>query len=439
MLLHSAVIVALTITSANGLAAETKTGELDAFRERVTELFQAAPGTDQLLLEVEGLLPHFGGFYLDERGVAHVLLTESASDQERSLAQELGQLVRATFAGPRFPKIEPADAKTVIEFVDYRFSELATLRDRALDVLAVPGAHTLDADEKLNRVTVLVEKADSIESVKRWWVENRLPVEYLNVDVMEPMRAAATLNDPWLPNAPAGVGINYYDAFGGPHGCTMGPTAIRLFAGAYHNGFVTNSHCTKYTGGVEGTVFSQGLPTDPLIGDEQADPLWNVTPCPAGRICRHSDSAFVTGNPYSGTGVSVGNIARPNNYCSLPTTTCSITIDPSNPRIKISPRVTPVLGAHFEKVGRITGWTYGPVSYTSVNANAAGTNRTLLSEYYVNAAMFEGDSGSPVFTWNGTSQPLGGIMWGGNSSTFVFSYWSDVQDEINNILFYFFP
>jgi hypothetical protein len=70
--------------------------------------------------------------------------------------------------------------------------------------------------------------------------------------------------------------------------CTLGFTALQ--SGTL--GFVGNSHCTQTQGGVESTPAYQSVYPQ-LAGTELTDPYYTSGgSCPAGRICRHSDSAF---------------------------------------------------------------------------------------------------------------------------------------------------
>jgi hypothetical protein len=74
----------------------------------------------------------------------------------------------------------------------------------------------------------------------------------------------------------------------------------------------------------------------------------------------------------------------------------------------------------FDKMGRTTGWTYGFVKKTCVDMNKTsyagpGIGRILCndwSSYHSN----NGDSGSPVFRWYGSTVRLAGLHWGGITS-----------------------
>lgn len=107
----------------------------------------------------------------------------------------------------------------------------------------------------------------------------------------------------------------------------------------------------------------------------------------------------------------------------------SITIDSANPRFNIIGEAAyPVAGGTLQKIGRTTGWTYGQVTNTCADTNVSGSNITLLCQDYVRAGVGPGDSGSPVFAWNGGSDiTLYGLLWGGGTNTFAFSAMSNIE------------
>lgn len=184
-------------------------------------------------------------------------------------------------------------------------------------------------------------------------------------------------------------------------------------------------------GSVDGTEFSQ--PAD-LIGSEVADPPFFTTfPCPAGRRCRFSDAArfrYTTGK-----GSDLGGIARPVARSPVDGTR---NIDAANPFFSITAELSPVQGVEVNKVGQRTGWTHTRIGSTCVAANVAATNITMLCQSrtvvgFVPGVSRPGDSGSPVFYWNGGSNvTLTGLLWGGNASftSFVFSPMSGIEREL---------
>lgn len=115
-------------------------------------------------------------------------------------------------------------------------------------------------------------------------------------------------------------------------------------------------------------------------------------------------------------------------------------VDAANPFFKIgSEQKRSVLGEEVNKVGRTTGWTYGPVIETCINTLVSGTVPPIIQRCQdrVRADVAGGDSGSPVFgriTSRGGVR-LFGILWGGSVSgevTFVFSPMAGIHRELGN-------
>jgi hypothetical protein len=395
------------------------------------EALSSAQNTDEALLELERTLPNLGGLYFGEDGATHVLLTDRATEAEALTARAIGDALAQQRASSRSQSA--LQAPTKVQPAMFRFSELKQFRDQARQVLNLEGVHTLDANERANRVSVGVVSEDAADRARAWWVKQQLPLEALEVSVQQEFLPQWTLNS-YIRPTPGGYAI--VNNYGGI--CTLGYPVYSYAQGLW--GFITNSHCTNTQGGVEFTGFTQG---GVYLATEYADPPYvtsahpSYPACPVGKVCRFSDAAFA-GDPYYGAG-AFGKIANTINYCGLPQTHCSTTVDsfrPTNtPRTFAS---SPLVGQHFEKIGRTTGWTYGPINQTCVHINQAGSNRTILCEYTVEAGSAPGDSGSPVFTWNGTNNPIGGILWGGNSSNtlFVFSDYIGIDIELGTMAYY---
>src|SRR6185369_13644093 len=96
--------------------------------------------------------------------------------------------------------------------------------------------------------------------------------------------------------------------------CTFGFNALLSTSHGLVDGFVINSHCTTKQGGVNGTKYYQPLDklAADLIGTEFADPAYKrgVANCPAGKVCRRSDSAFVQRDPSASAAGLLGVIAK---------------------------------------------------------------------------------------------------------------------------------
>ncbi|MFP2927994.1 hypothetical protein ACLESO_22900 [Pyxidicoccus sp. 3LG] len=403
--------------------------------QKTTAALQAvakAGNADEALLALEQSLPNLGGFYLDENGTARVLLTGKADAAERASAEAIGNALsgqRASLRGNASLR-----RSTVIEEARFRFSELVNMRDRSVEVLNVPGAQTLDADEKRNRVYVGVQSAEAAQGVRDWWAKRGLPPEGLEVSVEETVRMAVTLDDEVRP-VPGGYKITNDNG----SGCTIG-YSVRHNDRNGELGFITNSHCTNVQGGTENTEFDQpnsGFLDPNDIGIERMDPNYisTIAGCPTGRVCRQSDSAYASFN--NSSWAQLGRLAEPVSYCSNPTTHCTLTVNTSAAVGVAAMSGAPLAGEYYEKVGQTTGWTYGQVAHTCVNMNPSGTSITLLCQYSVDAGVDSGDSGSPVFGWNGTTHPVGGLLWGSlGNSRFVFSHHTSIAQDLGSLTYF---
>ena len=222
-----------------------------------------------------------------------------------------------------------------------------------------------------------------------------VPREAVVFQEAAPFEDLATLRDKLRP-VPGGAQIVFSNFF-----CTLGFNAYRgnVF------GFVVNSHCTNVRGEADGTRYSQSVPASGAIGTEVVDPGFSTAPpCPAGRRCRMSDAAFAKYDKTSLGGL--GKIAR---TTSNGTETGSVTLKNAGARLTITARTgSPLEGDTVHKIGRTTGWTFGTVLGTCLDANNS-TDVTLFCQTIVRAGSGGGDSGSPVFYVAARQQgPAGG-------------------------------
>ena len=354
-------------------------------------------------------VPGFGGLYLDEDGVTHVYLTDLAREKE---VQDLG-------------------ARVTVQQGDYDFRDLFAWKDEVRPLLAEHGAVTLDIDERRNRLVFGVERTsleDFNANLKRFLEDTHVPSEAVIVEAAEPIETRQMLVDRIRP-VPGGVQIHSANG----NVCTLGVNATRSGV----KGFVTNSHCTAVRSLVEGTTFFQHLNgiSSNLIGTETVDPFFFFTsPCPLGRACRRSDSAFVAYN--SSTLSAGGKIANP--------TTCSfgmgtVTINPQMPSLPVTGVrfITPVAGSIVNKIGRSTGCTFGFTIGTCVDANLDNSIITLLCQSQVAGLSLGGDSGSPVFLHGSDHATLTGLLWGGpvnNNNIYFYSPWTNVILDLGAVI-----
>ena len=361
-------------------------------------------------------LPGFGGLFFDAAGDLNVYLTDPSREAS-------ARSVVAAALGPK----GMGRGSFRVQRGRWEFAQLAAWRGRMSAVMSVPGVVLSDVDETRNRIRIGVEDAAAGERVRAMLARLDVPAEAVAVEVTEPYRFAATLRDR-VRNTVGGLQIAYGNSL-----CTLGFHVSRDFS----PGFVTNSHCTAVRGVVDGTQYFQpNVAAADFIGTEVMDPAFATggqviggIECPPGRRCRFSDAALVR----SEGDQAVGYVAR---TTSRGRYTGSLTISTSNPRFSFTSQSGVAFpGTQVEKVGRTTGWTYGPVTSFCADVNVGVTDITLLCQTIVDAGSGPGDSGSPVFAWDGGTYGLAtlhGILWGGNDSgtSFVFSTIGNVEREL---------
>ena len=301
---------------------------------------------------------------------------------------------------------------------------LEVLHQRLMPVFEIAGVVFTDADENTGRLVIGVLDRD-IEGLLRARMRV-LGVQPQDVDIIEtePIFQVATLRDQVRPVV-AGLQIRYSN-----YVCSIGFNAVR----AGIAGFVTASHCSTKQGTVDGTQYYQPVNqvAAELIGTEIADPAYKrkIDGCPAGRLCRYSDSNFVDGA--NSVNFTLGGIARttgPNNN--------SLEIAGS---FSVTAEGTASEGDTVNKVGRTTGWGQGTLTRKCVNTGVSGSNLVLLCQDFVENANAQivagGDSGAAVFKiTGGDNVTLLGNLWGGNGdgTLFVYSPLSGIEAELGSL------
>jgi len=410
---------------------------------------------EEKLLETAKRLPGFGGMYFDDNGDLNVYLVEDVAglrgeklkarhDQVQKVLSDV--FGRELLSQGRVQRDQDAakpitgdPAKIILIKGDFNAIQLAGWRAEANSVLEVPGIVFTDLDERHNRIKIGIAPGASREQAQALLKQKGIPAAAVLFEETQPVRFHASLRDHVRP-MPGGVQLEADTGVFSYKICTMGFNVIRSGV----SGFITNSHCTTTQGGSENTDFHQ--PNDPWwtegnkVGDETADPEYFVGGlCPSGRRCRFSDSAFVD---YSvGRGRDIVRTTGWNNG--------SLTISSTNTRLTIVGELSSwVDGSELDKIGRTTGWSYGRVNGTCQNINVADTNITLFCQHRVNRIAGgthrmsdNGDSGSPVFRWLGSTVMLSGILWGGpdDGSSFVFSPINQIEQELGALTTFNFP
>ncbi|MCP3162300.1 S1 family peptidase [Myxococcus qinghaiensis] len=355
---------------------------------------------DEALLEVEREAPGFGGMYHDEKGRLVVRLVNATA------APAARRAIAAVFGEDKLPS-----AGVVTEPATWTFSQLKSLQERLTpEVLALPGTVFTDVDEKSNRVAIGVERSEARATVERAIARLALARDAVDIIEMGPIRPA-TVQSGWTP-----VGGGLQIETPGKY-CTLGFPALQ--GGTL--GFVTNSHCTTVQGGVESTPAYQAV-APWQVGTETTDPGYATGgSCPAGRVCRSSDSAFFRADAAIGTYVVQTPGAFNLNISAWWDVTGKV--------------LYPSQGQVVFKTGRTTGTTNGTIEWACATVNSGGTPQTYYCNYIATSPTQNGaggDSGSPVYFLTGNGVTLTGLMWGAGSSpwNFGFSPLGGVQAEL---------
>ena len=361
--------------------------------------FQAGVSVDDLFERVAARSPAFGGLYVDEAtSTIHVY----SWNRTRTGVADVETAVRGVF-GDDLPR-----GRIVVAPGQYGFRELARWNRRLLALLALPGVVSADVDDRTNRLRVGVEREEVAPGVRDRLAELGVPGEAVDVVERPALRFFTSLRNRHRPLV-GGLQI-LFPSGGSGFLCTLGFNGVR----AGIPGFVTASHCTDVAGGVQGTPFFQpGSGSANRVGTESVDPgYFSGSPCPPGRRCRRSDSAFVRRS--SGVGGARGPIARP-----APGSTAWNDVN----KFRVVREAEPLVGQTVTKVGRTTGRSQGHVVEVCVNYGVEGTNIVLLCQAGAIVGSAGGDSGSPVFRI--TNSPaandvtLNGILWGGGDDGFM--------------------
>lgn len=395
-----------------------------------------ATSTDVAFITLNRLIPSFGGLYRGPKGDVRVALTDASAEPAARPLIEAYLRTRQLIQGNVDEIISIS-----FESAQQTWFDLSAYRDGLVDVLSLPKVVYLDVDEACNCVTVAVENMEAKPAVEQFVKKAGVPTGVVHIVQHDKLVFAQSLRDQFRPTK-GGVRIKFNSvlSFGGS--CTA--TAVARRGSVL--GLITNSHCTRNIGGVEGTEIYQAgtIPFGfDFVATELVDPPWTaaVPGCPAGRLCRLSDSAFAAfANPADG---AIGKIALPAAMCG--NTPCSLQMNnPSDDLTIIGTGASPLQGDLLGKIGQTTGFTRGAVTLACVMANVAArslfdpTNLTLPCQNFVGAALDQGDSGAPVFSLlQGNRAVLTGIAWGMSVSTaspeFVFSSIGAVASELGAI------
>jgi hypothetical protein len=342
---------------------------------------------------------------------------------------------------------------------DYSFVELTTARDRLFEevLTTTRGLTSLDLDEVANRVSIGIDPsqfAAARSTVLREAARLSLDTGMLVFHEESPLERSGSAPSilsrlaapfalvrpviaPKLDTLVGGISVDTDRSAaqeGAPGRCTVGFVA-------YHNGyraFVTASHCTAVWGAPDMTV-ARHISTG-RIGYEVSDP--NKWRCGLN-WCRGSDAALfrIDDSIPSVRGLiartTFRNAGGPDGGYG------SLTTDPRHPYFIVTDAGHDLpAGREVQRMGQTSGWTWGRIVRTCVDHTYDGSETGWLSTYTTvcayTAAMsnYLGDSGGPLFTWEGgDAVSLEGIVIGQTSTrNQVFSKFNRIVSDLGGKL-----
>lgn len=379
------------------------------------------------MLDLAREIPGFAGVFFEPGGDRIVISTTETNRTAFPVARQAVSARLAADFSQRSMVITPP-VEYVERVVEYSFMELARHRARlGPRLFAIREVVGLHVDEEFNRIGVGLTDPSARAAVLELAMEMAIPVEMIAFSEESPIRqlrrpsgkhympssSPHTLKDViTIPDAGlrGGYGVK---ALGGDY-CTLGFTAMRAERPST-SVFVSNSHCSSIPYRTDYAVWGQpdSISAD-LVGHEMLDP--ETRRCAKWRPffrhdCRESDAALIAVT--ADRGIALGDIARTDERADC-ASGCSITVEPTNPVIRISSAKRSNLdNDELDKVGAETGWTYGNVEETCKDKRQEGGVYVLCTDM-IDFKVREGDSGAPVFRYNSSDSTaqLRGVVWG---------------------------
>jgi hypothetical protein len=352
-------------------------------------------------------VPEFAGFYLNERGELVVRITDPGrgAAMRAALLPFLKQLAAERGnPGARMPKF-------VFEKADYSFVQLSEWRDRLEPVFSLDGVILMDLDERTGRVTVGLADEGARAGAEARVRDLGVPLEAVDITVTGVPRPQAARGTAAF--ATSAFGCTHLQSFcrplmggaqityfrdGDQHLCSIGFPV--LFNGG-ELGFVTAAHCSDDEWNRDNTVYYQASYPNYQVGTEAIDPNgWgSFSGCEFMYVCRDSDANVVRASVET----DVGYVAR-----TTGVENGSLSVSSATPRFAISSSSDAYGGETVYAMGRTSGWLRGTVLKTCTDFKKTWEGRwhKVLCSDVADYNVQGGDSGGPVFLWNGTSDRI---------------------------------
>ena len=337
---------------------------------------------DDVFNNIAARAPGFGGLYMNRQGD---LVYFARPNNRAAVRSEVERRVAAGLVGrqpARYIELEAA----------FDFRTLTDLKRRVFEILPKGLIIWADADETRNRTVLGIPRTASASSIRAALAAAGVDTTAIVLQLTEPLVPAQSIRDSVRPLV-GGLEIQRPSL----HQCTLGPT-VEINA---QRGFLTNSHCTTITFGLDNLTYYQpayrigmeaGVETIDPVAKPSTHPSGVYTSCPSGWNCRFSDASFFT----FATAGTVGAVAEtPAPFQFTITQTYQITDASSAVNIN----------DYVRKTGRTTATSEGWV-YESCK-NVPRGDAILLCQHVVKGAVTDqGDSGAPVYKPTGTTTAM---------------------------------
>lgn len=385
-------------------------------------------------------VPGFGGMYFNDDGDLVVVLKDTTATAAAAahLAGYVGQSHRPKFLPtPHQPRMLFAQGR-------YDYRELLQFKDRASASLAAQSQQltSVAIDEIANDVVIGVEMASAVAAVKETASASNTPANAIRVVQAE--RSHATSDTIKLTNNVTPL-VGGNQVWTGGTFCTLGIPVSYQTASTF--GFLTAGHCVWANNMQAGdTLFELADSTFTLsthsIGTLVDGGYLTFTCSHGANICRWADAALVgfkagvtfhLGAVAHGYDVAVGPggggspiywsthwgtpLALDHRVYWGSSTSGPFEMD------AVETSGGEVVGQWVNKIGIISGWTYGKIYNAAMDDNT-DSGYWILGSVRVSAGCYKGDSGSPVWFADGNTKADGnlaatwlGILFAGDSAT----------------------
>jgi hypothetical protein len=385
---------------------------------------------DEAEAAIADRVPGFAGWLHSEDGKTIARMTRSSGlfdiAEKQGLENQSGEAKWKSLNTPSATFAKSLGDSADVRKAQWDSRQLLDFKNKVFLTATKKGVIAVSIDRDNNRLDVAYNQdldTKGLEALTARLAATGVPQAAMSMRAAELPKRSATvgtsLRSQPLPLA-GGAQFNFPTS-GGTFVCTLGvPARINGV-----QGFMTASHCSESVYSVSART-RMTSPGGTFIGAESIDPAPRSCSLPDTLGCREADALFVSGGP--GNAVDFGRIMY-TNFGSL------TVVGVLNVQGTLN---YPSVGQTIYKTGRTTGLTRGTVARvcvdTLVSEPDGNTYGALCSvEVATGSFIAGGDSGSSVWTYNGTGPIITGIVSYGSSNTGGFSPWGGVVKEFGTV------